>query len=121
MSAKIETEADYDTALKRVEEIWNAEAGTPEGEELDKLVDMIEEYEAVHYTILGPASPTADVLVDAIDADNLHKEITTGKSVGREFLPVEEDLLEGMTFYTAHGDEVPELSSKELGEPDDDN
>jgi len=53
MSAKIETEAEYDTALKRVEEIWNAEPGTPEGEELDKLVDMIEEYEAVHYPIPG--------------------------------------------------------------------
>lgn len=54
MSAKIETEAEYDTALKRVEEIWNAEQGTPEGEELDKLVDTIEEYEAVHYTISTP-------------------------------------------------------------------
>lgn len=54
MRAKIETEAEYDTALKRAEEIWSAELGTPEGEELDKLVDMIEEYEAVHYPIPDP-------------------------------------------------------------------
>ncbi|MCW8827605.1 MAG: hypothetical protein OQK94_00965 [Gammaproteobacteria bacterium] len=54
MTTKIENETDYELALKRVEELWNAELNTPEGKELDELVDRIEEYEAVHYPIPAP-------------------------------------------------------------------
>ena len=42
MSTKVETEADYDVALQRVEELFNVEARTAEGDELDELVDMTE-------------------------------------------------------------------------------
>lgn len=44
MSAEIEIETDHDSALKRMEAIWNAELAMPECEELDKLVGMIEAY-----------------------------------------------------------------------------
>jgi HTH-type transcriptional regulator/antitoxin HigA len=38
---KIGTESEYDAALARTEKLWNAELGTPEGEELDMLVTLI--------------------------------------------------------------------------------
>jgi HTH-type transcriptional regulator/antitoxin HigA len=54
MIDKIETESEYDAALARAEELWNAELGTPEGEELDRLIAIIEEYESVHHPIGTP-------------------------------------------------------------------
>ena len=54
MIDKIETESEYDAALARAEELWNAELGTPEGEELDRLITIIEEYESVHHPIGTP-------------------------------------------------------------------
>jgi HTH-type transcriptional regulator / antitoxin HigA len=41
----IRTDDDLRVALSRVEALWNAEAGTPEGDELDVLVDLVEAYE----------------------------------------------------------------------------
>ena len=43
---RIRTEADYDAALARIDEIFGAEPGTPEGEELDLLADLIVLYES---------------------------------------------------------------------------
>ena len=42
----IRTEVDYLQALKRIDEIFEAKKGTPEGEELDVLVDLVEFYES---------------------------------------------------------------------------
>ena len=42
----IRTEEDLDHALARIDEIFDAEAGTPEGDELDVLVDLVELYES---------------------------------------------------------------------------
>lgn len=41
----IRTEADHAQALERIEELLDAEAGTPEGDELDVLTDLVELYE----------------------------------------------------------------------------
>jgi HTH-type transcriptional regulator/antitoxin HigA len=46
----IKTEQDYLNALKRADEIWDAEDG-PEADELDSLVDEICAYEEEHYPI----------------------------------------------------------------------
>lgn len=35
----------YQSYLKRIDEIFDSEPGTPEGEELEKLVSWVEEYE----------------------------------------------------------------------------
>ncbi len=59
MIDKIETESEYDAALARAEELWNAKLGTPEGKELDNLVTLIEEYEAVHYPTDPPSKEAA--------------------------------------------------------------
>ncbi len=49
ISAKpIRTEEDYEAALARIEEIFKAEFDSPEGKELDILVDLVELYESKH-------------------------------------------------------------------------
>lgn len=44
----IHTEEDYEAALARIEEIFEAELDSPEGKELDILVDLVELYESRH-------------------------------------------------------------------------
>lgn len=41
----IKTDEDYETALARVEQIFNAHPGTPKGDELELLLLLIENYE----------------------------------------------------------------------------
>lgn len=50
----IKTEADYEAALMRVGELMDAQADTPEGDELDIMATLIEHYEAQHYPIDAP-------------------------------------------------------------------
>jgi HTH-type transcriptional regulator / antitoxin HigA len=52
----IRTEADYKAALARIDALMDAELGTPEGEELDVLTDLVELYEDRHMA-LGYPSP----------------------------------------------------------------
>lgn len=42
----IRTKADYGAALARIDVLMDAETGTPEGDELDVLVDLVELYES---------------------------------------------------------------------------
>lgn len=41
----IKTEAEYKAAVKRTMEIFHAEEGTPEGDELDLLLVLVKDYE----------------------------------------------------------------------------
>ncbi len=50
----IKTESDYRTALKRLEEIFDAKLGTPESDELDILGLMVDDFEKKHYPIEAP-------------------------------------------------------------------
>ena len=50
----IHTELDYDRALSRIDEIFNAKTGTQEGDELEVLGILIEEYEKKHFPIDAP-------------------------------------------------------------------
>ena len=50
----IRTEEDYEAALARIDEIFDAKSGTPEEEELEELVDLIQLYESKHYPIDPP-------------------------------------------------------------------
>ena len=47
----IKSEADYKLALKRLEEVFDAPAGTPESDEADILGVLVDEYEKKHYPI----------------------------------------------------------------------
>ena len=55
----IRTEEDYEAALARIAEIFHAEIGSPEGDELDVLVDLVELYEERHYPIAFPSATAA--------------------------------------------------------------
>jgi len=45
----IRTKADHRAALKEIEALMNAKAGTPEGERLDVLATLVEAYERRHF------------------------------------------------------------------------
>ena len=50
----IESECDYDAALKRIEILMGAQLDTPEGDELDVLITLVDTYEAKHHPIALP-------------------------------------------------------------------
>lgn len=55
MSIKpIKTEEEYDLALERLDKIFDAEPGTDEGDELEVLALIIEDYESKHHPIDPP-------------------------------------------------------------------
>jgi HTH-type transcriptional regulator/antitoxin HigA len=47
----IKTETDYNQALERLEMIFDAKNGTPEGDELEVLGILIDQYENEHFPI----------------------------------------------------------------------
>jgi HTH-type transcriptional regulator/antitoxin HigA len=50
----IRSKRDHAEALKAVEQLWGAKAGTRHGDRLDVLVTLIEAYEEEHYPIDPP-------------------------------------------------------------------
>ena len=50
----IRSEADYDTALTAIDGLMGAAPDTPEGDELDVLVSLVEAYEAERWPIEAP-------------------------------------------------------------------
>ena len=50
----IKTEEDYNTSIRRIEVLWGAKKDTPQGDELDLLVTLVESYEIKHYPIAPP-------------------------------------------------------------------
>lgn len=50
----IRNSRDHEAALKRVEQLWDAQANTIEEDELEILVTLIQSYEDKHYAISEP-------------------------------------------------------------------
>ena len=50
----IKTEEEYQAALARLEEVFDADPGSIEGDELEVLTLFIEKYEDLHYPIDSP-------------------------------------------------------------------
>lgn len=50
----IKTKKDYEEALGKIEELFNAKADTPDGDLLDVLVTLVEAYERKHFEITPP-------------------------------------------------------------------
>jgi HTH-type transcriptional regulator/antitoxin HigA len=50
----IKSKRDYERALRRIEEIFDARPGTKNGDELDVLTTLVEAYEAKHHVICPP-------------------------------------------------------------------
>ena len=67
---QVQTEEEYDAALARISELLGAEPYRAEDEELDRLSDLVIQYENEHYPI---ESPTPDALVEFL----LDQEIVT--------------------------------------------
>ncbi|MCF8233818.1 MAG: hypothetical protein K9G67_03300 [Bacteroidales bacterium] len=61
----IRTEADYQLALKRLNEVFNAPLNTPRSDEADILAVLVDDYENKHYPIDPP---------DPIDAIKIRME-----------------------------------------------
>lgn len=47
----IRSESDYERALRRVEALWGSPSGSPQADELEVLVTLIEAHERQHYPL----------------------------------------------------------------------
>src|SRR6202790_441448 len=50
----IRSRRDYEAALKEVDRLWGAKAGTRDGDRLDVIATLIDAYEAEHYPMDPP-------------------------------------------------------------------
>ncbi len=50
----IENDSELDRALQRIEELWGTQSGTPEGDELDVLMLLVEKYEEENHAMPAP-------------------------------------------------------------------
>jgi HTH-type transcriptional regulator/antitoxin HigA len=57
----IRDDGDYRAALAEVERLWDADPGTAEGDHVEVLTTLIEDYEARHFPIPAP-DPIAAVV-----------------------------------------------------------
>jgi HTH-type transcriptional regulator/antitoxin HigA len=47
----IKSEQEYQVALDAIEQLLEAEPGTPEGDEFEALAKLIEEYDDIHHKL----------------------------------------------------------------------
>ncbi len=47
----IKSKRDYEATLQRIDELMDAESGSPEGDELDTLATIVSAYEDKHFPI----------------------------------------------------------------------
>ena len=58
MSIKpIRSEEDYDNTLAEIDSLWSSQPGTEEGDRLEVLVVLVQDYELVRYPV-GPPDPS---------------------------------------------------------------
>ena len=50
----VNSEQAYDEAIERIETLWGAESGTPEGDELDVLLTLVRVYEKENHPVPPP-------------------------------------------------------------------
>jgi len=50
----VKTEVDYDAALKDIDRLWGSPENTPDGDRLDVLLALVENYEFRHHAIAPP-------------------------------------------------------------------
>jgi HTH-type transcriptional regulator/antitoxin HigA len=62
----IKTEQDYDKALSVVDNLWGTREDTEDGEKLDILLILIENYESIHHPIDPPDPPDPPDPIEAI-------------------------------------------------------
>jgi len=50
----IKTENDYENSLQEIERLWGSPTDSPDGDKLDVLLILVEDYEDKHYPIALP-------------------------------------------------------------------
>lgn len=65
----IKTEADYEAALKSIDQLWNASYGSRESDMLDILATLVEAYEDEHHPI--PQSDPIDAILHYMESQGL--------------------------------------------------
>ena len=68
----IRDEGGYEHALAEIESIFDAKRNTPEGDRLDALVSLVEDYEQEHYPI--PLPDPIDALLYHLDSRGITPE-----------------------------------------------
>ena len=88
---RIDTEGEHSAALLRIQNLMDAEPGSPEGRELDALVNAVEAYESSSVDIRSPSPAAAlafrmeqaglnpDDLVSCIGSREKVSELLSGK------------------------------------------
>jgi HTH-type transcriptional regulator/antitoxin HigA len=66
----IRNDDDLTRALKRIDELWNTEHGTPEGDELDIWMDLVEAYQLYL---------ESNQVMDLVEAYQLYLESNQGR------------------------------------------
>lgn len=54
---QVKNEAEYEAALARISELLKADYDSPEGKELDRITDLVIEYEDEHYPMDDDPNP----------------------------------------------------------------
>lgn len=68
----IRNEEEHETALAEIYALWGAPAGTPEADQLDVLMLLVEDYEKQHFPI-DPPDPI-DLIIFVMDANGLKQK-----------------------------------------------
>ena len=82
----MKNEHDYEAALKRIEELFDAKQNTPEGDELEVLITLVSAYEDVHHNHGVP---------DKVEASKRTME-AKGFRKGQKMSEVSESIIKGM-------------------------
>lgn len=69
----IRSEADYQAMMHEIDNLIEAQPGTPEGDQLDVLVTLVEAYESKHFPIPEPDDPV-EVLEYYMDSRGLSRK-----------------------------------------------
>jgi HTH-type transcriptional regulator/antitoxin HigA len=51
INTAIKNDQEYEVALEEIEQLLEAEPGTPEGENFDTLAKMIQDYDDIHHRL----------------------------------------------------------------------
>jgi HTH-type transcriptional regulator/antitoxin HigA len=80
----IRTEEDYEAACRRIDELFQAEPGSPEEEALDVLVTLVDAYEEKRFTV-GMPHPIEAIEIQMHNLGVSRKDLGEwlGKSTGR--------------------------------------
>jgi HTH-type transcriptional regulator/antitoxin HigA len=50
----VKTESDYESALEEIDRLWGSPDGSADGDRLDVLLVLVEDYEAKHHAVDSP-------------------------------------------------------------------